>query len=103
MTLQTIAVNPVDGNTPSSQLGVAIKNGGLITLDAQLPAYFKMLHVGGGGDLLVRGIDNNIIPFLGLVSGQFVPVIGYEVVSAATVDGQALTTTCTDITWHGGQ
>jgi hypothetical protein len=79
------------------------KEGGIITVDTPLNVYFKLLHVVTGGDVLVRGMDNRIIPYRGILSGGWIPVIGYEVVSAATVDGVSLTTTATDIDWYGGQ
>jgi hypothetical protein len=101
--LPTLTVNPIDPNNQARDIGFIAKKGGLITVDTQLPEYFKMLRIGVGGDLLVRGIDNNIIPFRNVLSGGTIVVLGYEVVSAATVDGVPLTTTASEIDWYGGQ
>jgi hypothetical protein len=100
--MQTLTAQPLNPATPTFQIGLTATRGGLITNDTPLNEFFKGLYITTGGDVLVRGIDNEIIPILGRLSGSFVAVLGYEVVSAATVDGQALTTTATDISWVGG-
>lgn len=99
---QILPVENINGLTPAWQIGLTIKNGGLITINTELDFYFKALHIKTGGDVLVRGVDGKIIPFLGMLSGSWVCVLGNAVVSAATVDGQALTTTAADIAWYGG-
>lgn len=101
--LQTIPTIPLSGETPAFQIGLTAKRGGLITIDQPLNEYFKAIAVGTtGGNVLVRGVDNQIIPFLDRPAGSWIYVLGYEVVSAATVDGQALTTTADNLTWIGG-
>lgn len=102
MALPTFEAEAISPQTRTEDIGVVIKSGGIITNDAILTQYFKLLHIGTGGNLLVRGIDGNIIPFFGLLSGDWVPVLGNQVVSAATIDGSPYTTTATDVTWHGG-
>lgn len=86
----------------TNRIGIPITRGGIITEDSQLTEFFKLLHIGVGGDLIVLGKDGSYIPFYGLLNGDWVPVIGNMVVSAATVDGVSMTTTADDITWHGG-
>lgn len=100
---QSQNVTHVDPAANVKDMGFLIKEGGIITVDTPLTVCFKMLHVVSGGDVLVRGIDNRIIPFRGILSGAWIPAVGYEVVSEATVDGVDLTTTATDIDWYGGQ
>lgn len=102
MALPTFEAEAISPQTRTEDIGVVIKSSGIITNDAIVPQYFKLLHIGTGGDLLVRGVDGNINPFFGLLSGDWVPILGNQVVSAATVDGVACTTTATDVTWHGG-
>lgn len=86
----------------TNRIGIPITRGGIITEDSQLTEFFKLLHIGVGGDLIVLGKDGSYIPFYGLLNGDWVPVIGNMVVSAATVDGVSMTTSASDITWHGG-
>lgn len=86
----------------TNRIGMPITRGGIITADVQLTEFFKLLHIGQAGDLIVLGKDGRYIPFFGLLDGDWVPVVGNMVVSAATVDGVPMTTTATDITWHGG-
>lgn len=103
--MQTIATSPISANTPTSQIGLCATRGGLITVDTSLEEYFKGLHIGTAGatgTLLIKGIDNEVIPIKGLLNGSWVFILGYAVVSAATVDGESLTTTCSDISWIGG-
>jgi hypothetical protein len=94
--------NKVPPTERTNRIGDVCTRGGIITLDQEVPEFFKELHVGGTGDLIVLGIDGNYIPYKGLLAGAFVKVLGNKVVSAATVDGVAMTTTATNITWHGG-
>ncbi len=86
----------------TNRIGIVCTRGGIITEDVQVQEFFKYLHVGVGGDLIVLGKDNNYIPYFGVNNGATIAVEGNMVVSAATVDGVAMTTTCSDITWHGG-
>lgn len=100
--MRAISTNPIGPETPASQIGLCAKRGGLITIDEPLTEYFKGVGIGTSGNVLVRGVDNEIIPFLDRPAGSFIYVLGYEVVSAATVDGEELTTTATNLTWIGG-
>lgn len=100
--LPAISVQHISGNTPAWQIGLCAKEGGIIVKDTPLNFYFKSLFVGDAGDVLVRGVDGNIIPYRGVLSGATLYVLGNEVVGTATVDGVALTTTATNITWQGG-
>lgn len=86
----------------TNRIGMPITRGGIITEDVQISEFFKLLHIGTAGDLIVLGKDGSYIPFFGLLNGDWVPVVGNMVVSAATVDGVAMTTSASEITWHGG-
>ena len=86
----------------ANRIGAPITRGGIITEDVQVQEFFKLLHIGGAGDLIVLGKDGSYIPFFGLLDGDWVPVVGNMVVAAATVDGVPMTTSATNITWHGG-
>ena len=86
----------------TNRIGMPITRGGIITPDVQVSEFFKLLHIGVSGDLIVLGKDGSYIPFFGLLDGDWVPVVGNMVVASATVDGVAMTTTADDITWHGG-
>lgn len=96
-----LTANKLSPQERTNRIGAAITRGGIITEDVETE-YFKWLHIGIGGDLIVLGIDGNYIPFYGLLNGDWIPVVGNMVVSAATVDGVAMTTSATNITWHGG-
>lgn len=97
---------PPDERT--NRVGAVITRGGIITVDTPVtdvngaPEFFKIIHIGVGGNLLVRGKNGTIIPFLGLLNGDYVPVLGDMIVSTATIGGVGYSTTCTNITWHGG-
>lgn len=86
----------------TNRIGIVCTRGGIITADTQVTEFFKYLHIGTGGDLIVLGRDGNYIPYFGMNNGSTVAVEGNMVVSSATVDGVSMTTTCSDITWHGG-
>lgn len=92
----------------TNRIGVPITRGGIISVGTVVtdsngaPEFFKLLHVGNGGNLLVQGKDGSVIPFLGLLNGDWIPVVGDLVLASATIGGTPYTTTCTNITWHGG-
>ena len=91
-------INNVNPAMPSVELGPWIRKGDPIVNDVVVPEFFKMLHVGVGGDVMVQGQDGEVIPFIGILDGTFIPVIGNAVL-ASTAKGN---TTATSITWHGG-
>jgi len=103
MSLPVQPVYGVPGDKQSSEIGVFIKRSGIITIDTELNQYFKLLHVGSGGNLVYKTPDDQIGCFLGVKDGSFIPVVGNEVLSSGVVDGVTVTTSCTDITWHGGE
>lgn len=98
----TYKADQVPPDERTNRIGLVITRGGIVTLDAVVPEYFKAIHVGIGGDLIVLGKNGNYIPFYAVPNSTIIYVMGNSVVSAATVDGVAMTTTATGITWHGG-
>jgi hypothetical protein len=86
----------------TNRIGIVDTRGGIITVDVQVSEFFKKLHVGVGGDIIILGKNGNYIPYLGLNNGATIAVEGNMVVSTATIDGVVVTTSCDDITWHGG-
>lgn len=86
----------------TNRIGIVDTRGGIITVDVQLSEFFKKLHVGVGGDIVILGRNGNHIPYLGVSNGATLAVEGNMVASSATIDGVLVTTTADDITWHGG-
>ncbi|CAB4202104.1 hypothetical protein UFOVP1361_67 [uncultured Caudovirales phage] len=125
MTVSAKQVYPVNGEKASSEIGVFIKSGGIIlsastnNLDKDLynakgqQQYFKFLHVGVGGNLVYLTPENEVDVFFDLPSGGFFPLHGYQVLSSASVNtydefgniasNETVSTTCSNITWHGGE
>jgi len=99
----TTYTQKIDPNSVTGTIGVAYTRGGIITLDEDVREAFKMLHVGIGGNILVYGLDGNILPLLGVSNDTWIPVLGTKVVSAANIDGDPYTTICSQITWNGGK
>lgn len=100
--LNQYAANKLPPEERTNRIGVAITRGGIITPDVQVQEFFKLLHIGSAGNLVVLGKDGSYIPFYNLLDGDWVPVMGNMVVSSAVIDGVTVTTGATNITWHGG-
>jgi hypothetical protein len=125
MAVSDKSVYGVNGSKRSSDIGVFIKRGGIIlsatqnNLDAEIydaggsQQYFKFIHVGSGGNLVYLTPENKVDVFLNLPDGGFFPIHGYKILSSATVNSydefknvissEVVTTTCLNITWHGGE
>jgi hypothetical protein len=97
----TTYTNPLNSQTKPKEISLVITKGGIIALDHEPRERFKWLHVGGGGNLVVEGLDGNPIPFYGILGGSWIPVAGKKVLTSGTVDTVTITTTATNITWHG--
>ncbi len=101
-------IKNLDPLKPSMEIGIIPKTG-LIVLDGnfdlrgnKLP-YFMLIRVGSGGNLFIQGIDGNIIPYLGVLDGQWLVGEGNVVLTTATIGGNTYTTTCNNIVVYGGQ
>lgn len=94
---------PFDASERTNRVGLAFTRTGLITLDADVGEYFKMLKVGTtGGDIVYIGPDGNPNWLPNCVAGSYNPAIGFKVVTSATVNGVSRTTTATPVVWCGG-
>lgn len=102
MSLNQYTADKLPPDERTNRIGCVITRGGIITPDVQLTEFFKLLHIGIAGDLVVLGKDGNYIPFYGLLNGDWVPVMGNMVAGSAVIDGVTVTTTADEITWHGG-
>lgn len=101
-------VRILDPLKPSNEIGFIPKSG-LIVYDTNydlrgevIPRFF-MFKVGGGGDLFIRGIDGEVIPYLGMADSQVMVGEGDIVYNSVTVGENTYTTTCTNICVYGGQ
>lgn len=98
-----------NGDQRSKDIGIFIKGGGIILrgevylLDIELDEYFKMLQVGGGGDIIWQTASGALNCALGVNNGSWIPAHGRKVLSQGVIQGETIITTCTDITWHGGE
>lgn len=104
MALPNYQVNYVDPNSRTSNLGGFIKTCGIATLDQLTPQTFKWISIGtGGGSVIVRGLDGNPIYFPSVPAGALRPVLGNMILTNATINGTAVTTTATQVVWYGGE
>lgn len=101
----------IDPNQTTNLVGPFITRGGYVTLDQPFyvngvttgPGEFaKLIHVNGGGTIILENKDDQPIPIVGLISGQWVPGLFKRVLSSAVINGIPTTTDCTGITWSGG-
>lgn len=108
MSLEKYLVRELDPNKDSHEIGIVPKTGKIVfngSIDLRgivLPRFF-LIRVGTGGDLFIRGIDGQMIPYLGVLDGQYVIGEGNIVYSTIVVDSVLYTTTCTNICVYGGQ
>jgi hypothetical protein len=103
MAAPTYPVNPVNPVEKADKLGGFIKSCGIATLDEEVGQAFKWIGVGNtGGDVIVRGLDGNPIYFPDVPAGALRPVLGTSILSAATIDGVAVTTSAAQVVWYGG-
>lgn len=125
MTIDKKEVYGVNGEKASSNIGVFVKRGGVIlsavqnNLDKLLynyqgrQQYFKIIHVGTGGNLVYLNADNQPDVFFNVPDGGFLPLHGSKVLtsaeifsydsSGAVLSSEVVSTTCLNITWHGGE
>lgn len=106
MTTENIRL--LDPLKPSMEIGIIPKSGQIILdsnfnlMDIKVP-YFMLIRVGSGGNLLVQGIDGNIISYLEVLDGQWLVGEGNMILSTATINTHVYTTTCNNIVVYGGQ
>lgn len=101
-------INKLDPLKPSMEIGIVPKSGQIVRdtnfnlLDIALP-HFMLIRVGSGGDIFIRDIDGNVIPYLSVLDGQWLVGEGNMVLSSATLSGHVYSTTCNGIVVYGGQ
>lgn len=101
-------IHKLDPLKPSMEIGVIPKSGQIVLdnnidlLDDELN-HFMLIRVGSGGNLFIRDIDGNTIPYIGVLDGQWLIGEGDMVLSSATIQGFEYTTTCNNIVVYGGQ
>lgn len=101
--------NKVNPAAPSNEISIISKAGWEVNYDTALsgdvllPEYASMIHIGGGGHLIVEDVNGDPHPYWGLLDGDWVPVVTNKVLYQATIEGQLRTTTVTYTTAHGGQ
>lgn len=105
---ETPDIRLLDPLKPSMEIGIIPKTGQIILdsnfnlMDIKLP-YFMLIRVGSGGNLLVQGIDGNVIPYLEVLDGQWLVGEGNMILSTTTINTHTYTTTCNNIVVYGGQ
>lgn len=108
MSLEEYQVRELDPLKVSNEIGIVPKSGlivhnGLIDLRGIVIPRFFLIRVGVGGDLFIRGIDGEMIPYLGVLDGQYIIGEGNIVYNTVVVDAVTYTTTCVNICVYGGQ
>jgi len=108
MSLEKYQVREVDPNKVSNEIGIVPKTGLIVynsIIDLRgiaIPRFF-LIRVGIGGDLFIRGIDGEMIPYLGVLDGQYIIGEGNIIYNTIVVGSTTYTTTCNDICAYGGQ
>jgi hypothetical protein len=82
-----------------SRCGIAIVSS-QASPDGFFPETAKMLRPTVAGNIVAEGIDGNIL-YCPNASG-WVPFLCKRILTSATIDGEAVTTTATGIYWFGG-
>lgn len=108
MALEEYEVRKLDPLKVSNEIGIIPKSGmivfnGAINLKGIVIPNFFMLRVGGGGDLFIRGVDGEMIPYIDVLDGQYILGEGNIVYDNVIVDMINYTTTCTNICAYSGQ
>lgn len=100
-------------DAPAAQVGFGIKFGSTIT-DTMInngtnvtdafgnPVTFKLLHVGGSGNIVVRGVDGKNYPIRAVLAGAWIPAWGTAIVYSDTFNGVTVTTNASLIDWYSG-
>jgi hypothetical protein len=97
----------IDPNSPTGTIGGMATRGGVITLNTFITnagggkEMFKWLHIGTAGNIVIEGIDGNVMVAFNAFRGLYIG--GFRVLTSGVVDGNTYTTTAANITWHGGK
>lgn len=102
MTYQSEKLDPL---LRGREIGVFVTRGGYIPVGSDLldNEVFIVIHVGIGGDLIVKGVDGLPNPYFKVTAGSQIAVMGKGIMASAEIDGYGtLTTNADQISWHGG-
>lgn len=102
MAIPKSKTTPVSGQPYTTAYSIYPTRGGFIIPDIQTPEIFYQIMVGQLGSLIVESKDGGLRYYPVLNTGAIYPITGVRILSAATVDGQAVTTTADNIWWYGG-
>lgn len=103
MPLPVFNTQKLDPHAQSREIGVFGSRGGYLIPDQDLDEAFMYVHVGVGGDLVMKGLDDQPIPFFKVTSGSSLGGLFKGVFSSATVPGYGfMETNASQLTWHGG-
>lgn len=95
--------HPISRLQDSTSYPIYPTEGGFVTPDVETRELFIQLTVGTTGSVIVQNIAGQNRYYPVVIAGSVLPAAGIKVVSSATIDGQAVTTTATNIWWHGGK
>lgn len=108
MALEKYEVRKTDPLKTSNEIGIIPKRGIIVyngTIDKRgivIPMFF-LIRVGIGGDLFFRGVDGEMVPYLGVRDGQYIVGLGNTIYNTVVVDSVTYTTTCNNICAYSGQ
>lgn len=112
----------LDINKENERIGLVSSRGGVVNnigVPLAADAYFyangetnsemcTFVHIANGGNIILIGEDGVVNPFLAVLDGSVLVVkakgVAYQAsIKDSTGNTVMYTTTCTGITWHGGQ
>ena len=93
---------PLNKNANSTEYPLYPTRGGFITVGTKTPELFFQIMVGTAGNLIVEDENEVARYYPGLQAGAIYPITGVRILAAATIDGQAVTTSAANIWWYGG-
>lgn len=103
--VQQFPTQAISKQSNSTSYPIYATRGGFITNDQPTTSgeMFIQLMVGTSGSVIVKNKDGQLRYYPLLLSGALYPIVGVEIVTSATVDGQSVATTAADIWWYGGE
>lgn len=78
-------------------------HGGAVVIGTQTAELFIQICVGAAGSLIVETNDGFVRYYPLLQPGVIYPITGRTILASATIDGNPVTTTASNIWWYGGK
>jgi len=100
--MQRFRTNPLNKISNSTQYSIYPSRGGFVTIGTETPELFCQLAVESGGSVIVENKDGTVRYYPQLNPGAIYPIMGTKILASATIDGQAVTTSASNIWWYGG-